>query len=55
MTVANHPEQLHLDGFDALEARADDLFRLDDETCRIGLINVARMRRILDAFDADAA
>ena len=50
------PEQLHLDGFDDV---SDDEptgfpFQLDDETCRIGLIHLAEMRRILDGFASAA-
>lgn len=54
-TTASRPRQLVLEGIDP---SVDDSFpfRLDDETCRIGLENVARMRRILDGFrSVDAA
>ena len=54
--MSNAPEQLALDGFDDL---VDDQppsfpFRLDDETCRIGLIHLAEMRRILDGIASAA-
>ena len=57
--MSTRPEQLSLDGLDPNEAPDDDyasLIRLDDETCRIGLIHVAEMRRILAGFaDTQAA
>ena len=57
--MSTRPEQLSLDGLDPNEAPDDDfasLIRLDDETCRIGLIHMAEMRRILAGFaDTQAA
>lgn len=55
--MTSTPEQLALDGFEV--ARLDDEpagypFRLDDEICRIGLIHLAEMRRILDGFASAA-
>lgn len=56
--MSETPEQLALDGFEVLddELHGDSprdfasLLRLDEETCRIGLLAVAEMRRILDGF-----
>lgn len=49
-------EQMALDGFDEFDVEKKFPFRLDDETCRIGLERIAEMRRILDGFaERDAA
>ncbi|MEY3680294.1 MAG: hypothetical protein RL547_906, partial [Actinomycetota bacterium] len=48
-------DQMPLDGFDEFLAEQSYPFRLDDETCRIGLEKVAEMRRILDGFAERAA
>ena len=44
-----------LDGLDEFVTEQRFPFRLDDETCRIGLEKVAEMRRILDGFTERAA
>jgi hypothetical protein len=44
-----------LDGLDEFVAEQRFPFRLDDETCRLGLEKVAEMRRILDGFAERAA
>lgn len=54
--MSNAPEQLALDGF---TEPSDDQpegfpFQLDDETCRIGLLHLAEMRRILDGVASAA-
>lgn len=48
-------DQMSFDGFEEFVAEQTYPFRLDDETCRIGLENVAEMRRILDGFRDRAA
>jgi hypothetical protein len=55
--MTTNPEQLALDGF--TEPAGDEQptgfpFQLDDETCRIGLLHLAEMRRILDGFASAA-
>ncbi|MFM8650650.1 MAG: hypothetical protein ACKOJC_05675 [Actinomycetota bacterium] len=54
--MSNAPEQLALDGFtDPSDDQPEGFpFRLDDETCRIGLIHLAEMRRILDGIPSAA-
>jgi hypothetical protein len=46
---------MSFDGFDELVTATREPFRLDDETCRLGLEQVAEMRRILDGFAERAA
>lgn len=54
--AAPRARQLVLEGIEPSPTDDSFPFRLDEETCRIGLENVARMRRILDGFrSADAA
>ncbi|MGA0328945.1 MAG: hypothetical protein ACO3NB_02635 [Ilumatobacteraceae bacterium] len=48
-------DQMTFDGLDAFVAEQSTPFRLDDETCRIGLECIAEMRRILDGFAERAA
>jgi hypothetical protein len=48
-------DQMTLDGLDEFVTEHRFPFRLDDETCRIGLQKVAEMRRILDGFAERAA
>jgi hypothetical protein len=48
-------DQMTFDGFDEFAAEQSTPFRLDDETCRIGLERIAEMRRILDGFAERAA
>ena len=48
-------DQMAFDGFDEFVAEQAIPFRLDDETCRIGLERIAEMRRILDGFAERAA
>lgn len=48
-------DQMSFDGFEEFVAEQTYPFRLDDETCRIGLEHVAQMRRILDGFADRAA
>lgn len=48
-------DQMTLDGLDEFVTEQRFPFRLDDETCRIGLQKVAEMRRILDGFAERAA
>lgn len=48
-------DQMSFDGFDEFVTEPRFPFRLDEETCRIGLQNLAEMRRILDGFSVRAA
>lgn len=48
-------DQMSFDGFEEFVAEQRYPFRLDDETCRIGLEHLAEMRRILDGFADRAA